>query len=234
MKIKKVALFGDSILRGVVLDGNNRYCFSKDIDWAYIEKTLGVSIVNKSRFGCEITKGQKLLDDFLLAPQGADAVVIEYGGNDSDFLWNEVASTPDKKHLSKTDIAVFRQKLDCMVKGLKARGIQVILMSLPPLDADRYLKWISRGSRETSDSIMRFLGDVSRIYRYQEIYSNAVVKVALQNGCDLVDVRERFLRSEHFPDLMCADGIHPNERGQQVIVEAFVDYFSAAKLAKAN
>ena len=66
------------------------------------------------------------------------------------------------------------------------------------------------------------------------MYSNAVLKVAYKNGCDLVDVRQKFLQSDNFPDLMCLDGIHANERGQKVIIDAFVDYFKNTKLAFAN
>ena len=76
MKIKKVALFGDSILKGVVLDDNNRYCFSKALDWERVENAFGVSIINKSRFGCEITKGQRIVNDFLLAGGVGDAGVL--------------------------------------------------------------------------------------------------------------------------------------------------------------
>ena len=81
---------------------------------------------------------------------------------------------------------------------------------------------------------MQFLGDVEIIYRRQEMYSNAVTKVAYKNGCHFVDVRQKFLQSDNFCDLMCLDGIHANEKGQQVIIKAFVDYFKNAKLANAN
>ncbi len=233
MKIKKVALFGDSILKGVVLDDNNRYCFSK-IDWECIENALGVSIINKSRFGCEITKGQRIVNEFLLAESDVDVAVLEFGGNDSDFAWGDVAARPSAEHSSKTGITDFQQKLRTMVSQLQSRGIRVVMMSLPPLDAERYLGWISKGDEQTRNSIMSFLGDVSRIYRYQEIYSNAVTKIALETGCEFVDVRQKFLQSDSFPDLMCADGIHPNEKGQQVIIDAFLAHYSDTTLAKAN
>ena len=141
MKIKKVALFGDSILRGVILDDNNKYCFSKNIDWQFIENTLNVSIINKSRFGCEIVKGQKIVNDFLLASDDIDVAVIEYGGNDSDFMWNEIALNPMSQHTSKTGIVEFEQKLRTLVLQLKAKGIMVVMMILPPLAAQRYLNW---------------------------------------------------------------------------------------------
>lgn len=234
MKIKKVALFGDSILKGVVLDDNNRYCFSKALDWERVENAFGVSIINKSRFGCEITKGQRIVNDFLLAGSDVDVAVLEYGGNDSDFTWGDVAASPFAVHRSRTGLVDFQQKLRTVVWQLQSKGIRVIMMSLPPLDAERYLDWISRGDEQRKDSIMSFLGDVSRIYRYQEIYSNAVTKIALENGCEFVDVRQEFLQSDSFRDLMCADGIHPNEKGQKVIIDAFLARYGDTALAKAN
>lgn len=234
MKIKKVALFGDSILKGVVLDDNNRYCFSKALDWERVENAFGVSIINKSRFGCEITKGQRIVNDFLLAGSDVDVAVLEYGGNDSDFAWGDVAASPFAVHRSRTGLVDFQQKLRTVVWQLQSKGIRVIMMSLPPLDAERYLDWISRGDEQRKDSIMSFLGDVSRIYRYQEIYSNAVTKIALENGCEFVDVRQEFLQSDSFHDLMCADGIHPNEKGQKVIIDAFLARYGDTALAKAN
>ena len=174
------------------------------------------------------------LDGLLLAGGGVDAAVLEYGGNDSDFAWGDVAASPFAVHRSRTGLVDFQQKLRTVVWQLQSKGIRVIMMSLPPLDAERYLDWISRGDEQRKDSIMSFLGDVSRIYRYQEIYSNAVTKIALENGCEFVDVRQEFLQSDSFRDLMCADGIHPNEKGQKVIIDAFLARYGDTALAKAN
>ena len=33
---------------------------------------------------------------------------------------------------------------------------------------------------------------------------------------------------------MCADGIHPNEKGQKVIIDAFLARYGDTALAKAN
>ena len=94
MKIKKVALFGDSILKGVVLDDNNRYCFSKALDWERVENAFGVSIINKSRFGCEITKGQRIVNDFLLAGGGVDAPGKDLGGKERHIFRGAGAGRP--------------------------------------------------------------------------------------------------------------------------------------------
>ena len=233
MQNKKVTLFGDSLLRGVVLDKNNKYTFA-DINWGYIQNQLCVDIRNKSRFGCDVTKGQKIVNDILNVDNDFDVAVVEYGGNDSDYLWAQVAQDPLQKHEPKTLLPEFEQKLNDIVQQLKSKGKKVVLMSLPPLEPNRYLNWISQNDNQKQQSIMTFLGDVDIIYRRQEMYSNAVLKVAYKNGCDLVDVRQKFLQSDNFPDLMCLDGIHANERGQKVIIDAFVDYFKNTKLAFAN
>ena len=233
MKNKKVTLFGDSLLRGVVLDKNNKYTFA-DINWDYIQNQLCVDIQNKSRFGCDVTKGQKIVNDLLTVDNNFDVAVVEYGGNDSDYIWSQVAQDPLKKHQPKTLLPDFEQKLNNIVQQLKNNGKKVVLMSLPPLDPNRYLKWISQNDEQKQQSIMKFLGDVDIIYRRQEMYSNVVTKIAYKNGCDLVDVRQHFLKSDNFGELMCLDGIHANEKGQQVIINAFVDYFKNTKLALAN
>lgn len=232
MNTKKVALFGDSILKGVVLDTNGRYRFA-DIDWNSIEKRLNVDIVNKSKFGCEIKKGGKILSDSM-SRESFDVAVIEYGGNDSDFCWGEVAATPFERHTSKTEVGEFEVRLEYMVSVLQDKGVKVVLMSLPPIDAERYFDWISQKDEQKQKNIMAFLGDVSRINRYQEMYSNAIVQVAFKKQCDLVDVRKKFLQSDDFKGLMCLDGIHPNEKGQREIISAFVEYFNDTALAKAN
>ena len=118
--------------------------------------------------------------------------------------------------------------------ALARAGKKVVMMSLPPLEPNRYLKWISQNDEQKQNSILKFLGDVDIIYRRQEMYSNTVTKVAYKNGCDFVDVRQKFLQSDNFPDLMCLDGIHANERGQKVMIDAFVDYFKNTQLAFAN
>lgn len=233
MKNKKVALFGDSLLKGVVLDQNNKYTFA-DVNWEYIQNQLCVDIQNKARFGCDVTKGQKIVNDVLKIDDSFDVAVVEYGGNDSDYIWSQVAEHPLQKHNPKTLLPEFEAKLDSIVQQLKNNGKKVVMMSLPPLEPNRYLKWISQNDEQKQNSILKFLGDVDIIYRRQEMYSNTVTKVAYKNGCDFVDVRQKFLQSDNFPDLMCLDGIHANERGQKVMIDAFVDYFKNTQLAFAN
>jgi len=49
---------------------------------------------------------------------------------------------------------------------------------------------------------------VGRIYRHQEMYSDAVAALAFSEGVPLIDVRRQFLPLRELPQLIAADGIH--------------------------
>lgn len=60
-------------------------------------------------------------------------------------------------------------------------------MTLPPIDGQRYFRFISQ--KTDGGSVLRWLGDVGRIYRHQELYSDAVAALAFAEGVPLIDVR---------------------------------------------
>jgi lysophospholipase L1-like esterase len=154
--------------------------------------------------------------------QKDDIVIIEYGGNDCDFNWSDIANDPEKMHQPKTTLDNFKKSLQEIVDMFKSLDITPILMNLPPLEPERYFEWISRGlSRE---NILKWLGDVAKIYRWQEAYNSALEWVARQNSCKLINVRESFLTSYDYISNFCIDGIHPNEKGQKRILEAMLAF----------
>lgn len=67
-----------------------------------------------------------------------------------------------------------------------------MLSTLPPLCAERYLKWFCRDGVDM-DSVLIWLGDAQAIYRWQEYYSHLVERVAQLNGCDVMQLRDAFL-----------------------------------------
>ncbi len=222
--IQNIGVWGDSLLKGVVLDEmRGKYETLKNSVAAQCAKILGLDIANNSRFGSTVTKGCRSLTQALEKGLDCDAVVIEFGGNDCDFNWEEVSDAPDAPHQPRTPLDTFRQTYRDMIQAVRQRDIEPVLMSLPPLDAQRYFDWITRTGL-SRDNIMRFLGDVGRIYRHHESYSLAVTNMAMEQKCHYIGVREAFLTQPAPGDLMCADGIHPNGRGHVVMQEAFVGY----------
>jgi hypothetical protein len=85
--LRKVAIFGDSIFKGIQLDAETkRYGVKNCIGLEEIGNKHSVSIDNFSMFGCTITKGNAMLQK-RLEKRSFNICVLEYGGNDCDFNW---------------------------------------------------------------------------------------------------------------------------------------------------
>ena len=110
----------------------------------------------------------------------------------------------------------------CAVQELASAGVQPVLMTLPPIDGQRYFQFISR--RADGGSILRWLGDVGRIYRHQELYSDAVAALAMTEGLPLIDVRRQFLRMRDLPRYIAADGIHLTMTGYRCLFDTLAGW----------
>lgn len=215
---------GDSISKGVVFDEEKqKYVVSKNNYVSLLQNKLKGAVCNLSKFGATITKGVKRLND-AIADQKADIVLIEYGGNDCDFNWQEIANDPYGNHMPNTDLCTFERVLVDTVNRLKNNKFVPILMTLPPLNADSYLKWVSKNNPLAELNILKWLGSVTKIYWWQERYNTAIVKVAEETQTRWIDIREAFLRHSDFTKFLCLDGIHPNEEGQKLIAEKVLNY----------
>lgn len=222
----KYIISGDSISKGVIYDEEKKkYVVAKDNYVFLLQNKIKGVICNLSKFGATITKGVKRLND-AVAEQKADVVLIEYGGNDCDFNWQEIASNPDGNHQPNTDLCTFERVLKETIDSLKANKLIPILMTLPPLNADSYLKWVSRNNPLAELNILKWLGSVTKIYWWQERYNTAIVRVAEETQTRWIDIREAFLRHADFRKFLCLDGIHPNEEGQKLIAEKVLKYIN--------
>lgn len=222
--IRQIQIFGDSIMKGILFDKDNeRYYPLSTINISDFAKRFSLGIENKSRFGCTIEKGWVQLKRALDLGLNCDAILLEYGGNDCDLNWAEVAAAPDAEHIPNTPYSVFVDTLRKMARELKLHHITPIMMSLPPIDAERYLNWITRNGINR-EAILSWLGDLSAIYRHQELYSDAMMRVACETHSLFVDVRSAFLGRRDLKSLICEDGIHPTEAGHLLIFETFSDF----------
>lgn len=220
MPQKSVQIFGDSVFKGVLLDEKTmKYCPPAGNLFGGLAEKYGAEITNHSVFGCTVTKGTRYLNDVLDNTLPCDVAVMEYGGNDSDFNWVAVSQNPRQEHASFTPPEAFEVKYRALVDRLLQKNIRVVLSNLPPIDSNLYLDWIERRFHAEKDQLLIFLRDPNRIYRYQEIYSGIVTRIARETGCELLDIRTEFLKRIDFLSLLCVDGIHPNESGQKIIID---------------
>ena len=215
-KMKKVWICGDSILRGVVWsEEQKRYTNSCAIGYDAIESRFGISLSNCSRFGYTLSKGAEYLFSRLDRGETCDIAILEYGGNDSDFNWAEISSSPKEEHFSHTAPKDFEAYYRRMISALRGRGILPVLCNLVPVCSGRYLDWVSQKGL-SKENILQWLGEEDVIFRYQEQFSKLVEHIASDEGCPLVDLRTSFL-NEDMESYFCIDGIHPSIEGQRLL-----------------
>jgi len=227
---RNVDVFGDSILKGVQIDDDNkRYHVDNHIDVDMLEKKFLLNISNFSKFGCTISKAFALIEKrFKSGELTCDALVLNLGGNDCDFDWKAVSERPDEDHQPNTPLDAFADTYKKIIEYLKEKGIRPILTTLPPLDAQRFFNWFC-GGLEKKANVLEWLGGVEAIYRWHENYSRTIEKIAEETGTLLVDLRGAFLKHRKLEHLLCADGTHPNTEGQRVITQGFLEFIELAK-----
>ena len=138
-------ILGDSIAQGVLFDAQrNRYAIAKENLGKKITQACGYSVTNLSKFGSTVTDGLARFEKQKDALQDCKTVLMNFGGNDSDFLWQEISATPDQPHKPKTSIDIFEQTDLKLIERARKRGLTPILLNLPPVDHARYFAWISR------------------------------------------------------------------------------------------
>jgi len=220
MQFGKVVLFGDSVARGIVLGEDGTYSPIPDSFAERMAGRLGLSLVNKARFGCTIVKGLEIAKRFLSKePEnraGPELALLEFGGNDCDFRWDEIAARPADLHEPTTPLALFSELYSEMIGELKRAGLSPVILTLPPLEAERYFAWFTRKGLNGA-AILSWLGDVGMIFRWHESYDLEVRRIAKRENCPLVDIRKAFLDTGDYGKYICEDGIHPNRLGHALI-----------------
>ena len=223
-----ISILGDSISKGVTFDGmSSKYSQLKNNYVAILQERFGFSVSNLSKFGCTVTKGLAMLNFHKQAVSESQYAIVEYGGNDSDMRWDEVAETPDSIHLPLTEKSDFRCKYEDMIRQIQNLGTTPILLNLPPIDAQRYFERISQG--KNGENILKYLGgDVHYIYRWHESYNLEISRIAMEMHVTMIDVRSAFLLDKNSRALICSDGIHPSELGHRLIADSIEDYIEKA------
>jgi lysophospholipase L1-like esterase len=217
----KLCLFGDSISKGVVIDAlRERYTVTKNCFANILSSgSIDLELTNFSMLGCTVGKGQSMINRHIRAVEASELLVLEYGGNDSDHNWKEIAADPAGEHLPKTPVAEFGRTYRSIIDKLNTMGKRIAMLNLPPIDERKYFDWFSRGLDRTR--ILRWLGgNVTYIYRFHELYNVAVCNIAAERGVPLIDIRTAFLEKRNYSDFLCDDGIHPDEKGHRLIAEA--------------
>lgn len=226
-----MCVFGDSIGKGIVLEAeSSRYVVSK-IDLNRIIGQSKIIVNNYSMMGCTISKGLSVIKRHASELASYKNIFLEFGGNDCDLLWNEVSDHPEAQHIPKTSPEEFEQLYTQAISEIRSNGGRPVMLSLPPLEPSRYFQWISRQLNKAN--ILKWLGGIDSIYRWQEMYNLKVVLLAAKLSVPLIDIRSAFLEKHHYKELLCEDGIHPNKEGHELIYKTVAEqYLEKTKRSK--
>lgn len=212
-----ICLLGDSVAKGVVYDPErSRYVFEKESLAHLLEEDGHWEVNNLSRFGCTITKGQQIAERNLERVRSADWILTEFGGNDSDHSWVEIADNPAGEHSANTPLEEFCRRYRALLRDLLQLGSRVAVMNLPPIEPEKFFSWFC--GKLNTEAVMTWLGgSIDVIYRWHEMYNDAVSRLAAEFSVPVIDIRSAFLQTDNYSSLLCQDGIHPNRAGHRLL-----------------
>lgn len=222
----KILLYGDSISKGIVYDESSRkYKKERSCFFNIISTKLKATIENVSKFGNTLIRANNKLDEDILKYK-PDIAIIEFGGNDCDFCWEQVAENPEFNHIPNTPPEEFEYLLVDFFRRLRDQNIQPVVFTMPPIDPIRYFKWICQGRPDYEKNILTFLGTENTIYRWHEKYNLMLLETAANNNVPVIDIRKSFLSYRDIRQFLCEDGIHPNEKGHKLIADTIMNYIN--------
>ena len=218
----KICILGDSVAKGVVYDDiKMKYRFIKNSFVKLCSERQGMIITDLSKFGCTVTKGEEILDKNIEGIKNCDYAVLEFGGNDCNYNWKKISENPMKEYFPATPPDIFEEKYKEIIKKVRKTGCIPVMLSLPPIDEERFFEWISKGL--SKENIMKFIGSRKFIYRWHEMYNNIIFDTAQKEKVKLIDIRKIFLAHRDMSEFICSDGMHPNEKGHCLISHGLLD-----------
>lgn len=227
---KRICLYGDSIGKGVVYDTEKRkYTFLSRPFTLLLRENLGISIENRSKFGCTITKGTGMVQAHKDDLKDFDYIALMFGGNDCNFDWSKVEDNPEAEHECNTPLSVFSDTYKRLIEFITQNGGKPTILSMVPVECKKYFNWIAR----THDpiSILKFLKVKERIERWNEMYNLALWSLSRDTNTPILDLRSPFLASPQLPDFYCEDGIHINAAGHRLLCDQILNLLKAKPYA---
>lgn len=220
----KLVVFGDSILKGVITipDSGKLFDVTENDSLTLARKKFGFELDNRSIYGNITSKGLVKLQKYLEKCssgelEAADFCIIEFGSNDCDYDWGTL--------VQKVPLQQYLENLSQMVSLCRANKVTPLMMGLIPYVCDDWFKTIIKGQDEAA--ILKFLGGTSdTLGKNQLLYKNAQADFVKKNNVQFLDPWEIFAGHK---ELMCYDGIHPNEAGYVKLADAWVSFLSQVK-----
>ena len=239
MNKTSIVVFGDSILKGVITipESKNLFDVTENDSLTLAQKELGFELDNRSIYGNITSKGLVKLQKYLEKCskgelQAADFCIIEFGSNDCDYDWNifpQDQAAPDFSSIQpKVPFDLYLENLTQMVNLCRAHKITPLIMNLIPYICDRWFKTIAKAHNE--EAMLAFLkGSADTLGQNQARYQKELMDFATKNKVQTIDAWTLFSNAPDAASLMCGDGIHPNEKGYELLSKLWIQRLPEVK-----
>ncbi|RYL93146.1 GDSL-type esterase/lipase family protein [Sporolactobacillus sp. Y61] len=212
----RIVCFGDSVTRGITC-ARGRFRIIKDNYPALLQRFLGEDdeVINKGVFNDNSDLLVKRLDKDVLQLH-PDLVLINIGGNDCNFRWDQVAQLPDEEHIPIVPLDHYLSNIRVIVERIASAGAVPVILSLLPLDPVRYYRSLMK---HYSHAIGHWIGWCGGIEHWHGMYNRALKDLVKKINVPCVDIRSAFKLKGNFSDLINEDGLHPTSKGYHALAE---------------
>ncbi len=224
----QIVCFGDSVTRGMTYIGGRLRIIKQNYP-AFLQQSLSAQpdfdVVNKGTFN-DTSDGlcARLQTDVLSFHP--DYVLIEIGGNDCNFHWDEVALYPDRSHEPNVPLRRYLDNIRKMIEQIRDSGSVPIVMTLVPLDPVRYYATLEK---MYGFAIARWIAICGGIEHWHAMYNQGLLRLIRSLSVSTIDLRTALKSTSDLAFLLSDDGIHPSALGYQVMSQTI--FASLQKMA---
>ena len=227
MNTIRISAFGDSVLKGTVLESLKplKYTLPEQSFTDICAREMDIRIDNFARFGSTLDMGERMLIRHMTGLRAYDYTLLEFGGNDCDYCWSDIAADPGRRHLPNTPVTEFSMKYGRILDRVRELGSSPLLLTLPPVDSGKFFAHVTRDlDDEGRGKVLDWLGGTPDFIReWHEMYNYRVLEMAACKGVPVIDITSPFYSRPGYGKLLCEDGAHPNAQGQTVMAGALED-----------
>lgn len=216
---KKVYLFGDSLMKGVMPDQSGMYHSSDAIGFSEMEKKFNFELFNFAMPTFTTTQILAYMKTVMANKEIPDLVLLEGGGNDCDHDWARFERTGGEELYNRVPIELFQENLRSMANFWKDKNVPCIMIITPPIDIKQFFMHLQ--SDDKFNALKDKFPEILPMEQEYNKYKDVMYKIADEYGMRKIDLTRCFDEFENLSDVYSIDGMHPNEKGYSMFKEVF-------------
>lgn len=207
---KKVYLFGDSLMKGVMPDADGMYHSSDAIGFSDMQERFRFELSNFAMPTFTTAQILTYMKTVAAGKELPDFVILEGGGNDCDHDWPRFAKTNGEELVNRVPLEQFESNIREMVSFWTKKHVPCALVITPPIDMNKFFLHLQKDER--LHAVRDKFPDVSRMEQEYVEYKKIMYQVIEEYHLSCIDLSHCFDACDGM-DIYSEDGMHPNEIG---------------------